>query len=169
MIPLQHPRPRPSSRLANIISFHNMSLKGLDITFERSEIQAQEAIIVQAPSCNSICMLSYMRRVWCARLSSCSGDFWCIPRIGPARLRRNCRCPRRFRLRRIRHRGQRPCRCLRCRHTLRSSSRPLRRHHMHLPHLLRSCTCPRGYPSRRKPVCVCVCVSDKERQRERER
>jgi len=108
----------------------------------------------------------------CAMLGACASlhtsALLCIPRIGPARLRRSCRCPRRFRLRRILRRGQRPCRCLRRRHTLRSSSRPLRRHHMHLPHLLRSCTCPRGYPSRRKPVCVCVCVRQRETVRTRE-
>ena len=91
--------------------------------------------------------------------------FLCIPRIGPARLRRSCRCPRRSRLRRIRRRGQPFCRCLRHRRIPHSSSRPLRTHRMHLPHLLRSCTCPRGCPSRRRPVCKFVCVSESDKER----
>ena len=92
-------------------------------------------------------------------------DFWCIPRIGPARVRGNCRCPRRVHFRRTRRRDQRSCRCLRRRRTPHSSSRPLHTHRMHLPHLLRSCTRPRGCPRRRRPVCVC----ERGRQREKER
>ena len=80
----------------------------------------------------------------------------------------NCTGPEEFQGHRRHHRGQRSCRCLRRRHIRHSLLRPHHTHHNHLPHPLRSCTCPRGCPSRRRPVCKCVCVSGREKERTRE-
>ena len=103
-----------------------------------------------------------MRHDRCEYLSSHMRDFWCIPRIHPARRRCSCRCPRRSRLRRRHRRCRRPCHCLPRRRTRRSSSRPLRTSRTHQPHLLSSCTCPWGCLSRRRPDCVCVCHREKK-------